>query len=150
MKLLAFVQLSSFNWGQVGDKLANVAMTKCQLVCKTTTPLHQDNGRLNVGRMCIAKVSVNKKPLTDNSDNLFHWGQAEDKSANMAMTQLITSAQKTLSLCIEPIVLRRHSTLRLYKTRPRRLCQWVVFFSGLQEKKQNRLNRNGPGCSEQI
>ena len=34
------------------------------------------------------------KLLAFYSVNPFHWGQPEDKSANVAMTQLITSAQK--------------------------------------------------------
>ena len=68
------------------------------------------------------------------SANPFHWGQPEDKSANVAMTQQITSAEKELCLCISQL---------FYDGTVHCCCRFCWrFFSGLNKKTRNRLNIN--------
>ena len=67
------------------------------------------------------------------SANPFHWGQPEDKSANVAMTQQITSAQKNYAFASVNC-----STTAQYIAAE----GFVGFFSGLDKKTRNRLNIN--------
>ena len=72
------------------------------------------------------------KLLAFYSVNPFHWGQPEDKSANVAMTQLITSAQKHYAFAS----VNCSTTAQFIAA-----AGFVsVFFSGLDKKKKREID----------